>query len=46
MAVVEGVAIGPAGCAAAEAVLVEVLGHGRVGQRVVGLERQQVVVAT
>ena len=46
MAVVEGVAIGTAGCAAAEAALVEVLDDSRVGPRVVGLERQQVVVAT
>ena len=43
MRVVKRVAIGPAGCANAEAVLVEMLHHGRVGQRMVTLEGQQVV---
>src|SRR5215218_6591760 len=43
MRVVEGVALGPAGCANAEAVLVEVLDDSRVGQGVVALERQQVI---
>ena len=43
MRVVKGVAIGPAGCANAEAMLVEMLHHGRVRQRMVALERQQVV---
>src|SRR5215212_10053794 len=43
MRVVEGVAIGPAGCANAEAVLVEGLDDSRVGQGVVALERQPVI---
>ena len=43
MRVIERIAVGPAGCATAEAVLVEMLDHGRVGQLVVAFERQQVV---
>jgi hypothetical protein len=43
MRVVEGVAIGPAGCTNVEAVLVEVLDDSRVGQGMVALERQQVI---
>ena len=43
MRAVEGVTSGAAGCATAEAVLLEVLGHRPVGQRVVGFEGQQVI---
>ena len=38
MRVVEGVTVRSGGSATAEAVLLEVLGHSLVGQRVVGLE--------
>jgi hypothetical protein len=40
---VERVAISPARRATAQAVLVEVLHHSRMGQLVVTLERQQIV---
>ena len=40
---VDGVTVRAAGSATAEAVLLEVLGHRRVGQWVVGLEGQQVI---
>ncbi len=40
---VEGVAIGTAGRATAEASLVEVLDHGRMGQGMVALEPEKVV---
>ena len=46
MRVVERVAIRPPGCALAEAVLLEVLYHNRVGQLVITFERQQVIAAT
>jgi hypothetical protein len=38
MGIVKGVAIGTAGCATAEAVLVEVLDHGPICKWVIGLE--------
>ena len=41
MRIVKGVAIGTVRCAVAEAALVEVLHHSRMGQLVVALERQQ-----
>ena len=43
MCAVEGVTVGAAGSATAEAVLLEVLDYGLVGQRVVGFEGQQVI---
>ena len=43
MRVVERAAIGPAGCANAEAALAEMFHHSRVCQRVVALEGQKVV---
>ena len=45
MRVVEGVAVGTGGCVAAEAMLIEVLNNSRVRQRVIPLERQQIIAA-
>src|SRR5215213_7647679 len=45
MGVVEGVAVGTGGCVAAEAMLIEVLNNSRVRQRVITLERQQIVAS-
>src|SRR3954470_7750972 len=45
MRVVESVAVGTGGCVAAEAMLIEVLNNSRVRQRMITLERQQVVAS-
>ena len=43
MGFVKSIAAGTAWGAAAEAMLVEVLHHRRVGQRMIALERQQII---